>query len=85
MSIFEFDPQAAARIQKVVEEHPMSLDNCADALEMVAPLYTLYTARGFTMIMNMILSDPELFRRTAAEYQKDMNQKVRDLWERGNT
>ena len=43
---FEFDPVSAQRIADVVEQHPMSLQHCADILEIAAPLCTLLTARG---------------------------------------
>lgn len=43
MTLFEFDLEAAQRIEKVVETHPMSLSHAADILELVGPFsYLLY-------------------------------------------
>lgn len=42
----EFDPKSAQRIANVIEWHPMSLRNCADILEFIAPLCTIFTTDG---------------------------------------
>ena len=47
MTEFEFDKASADRIEKVVQNYPMSLKDCADVLEFIAPLCTIYTAEGF--------------------------------------
>lgn len=44
MTLFEFYPDAADRIEKVVEHYPLSLNHCADLLEIVAPLAGALTA-----------------------------------------
>lgn len=46
-SEFELDNKAAARISQVVQQHAMTLANCADVLETVAPYCTLWTTDGF--------------------------------------
>lgn len=47
LSEFEFDAKASDRISKVVQMYPISLEDCADILESVAPLCTLWTPEGF--------------------------------------
>lgn len=47
MTEFEFDKSSADRIEKVVQNYPMSLEQCADVLEFVAPLCTVFTTEGF--------------------------------------
>lgn len=44
---FEFDSGSAQRIADVIEEYPMSLQHCAEILELAAPLCTLLTESGF--------------------------------------
>lgn len=44
---FDFDPDSAQRIANVIESHPMSLQHCAEILELAAPLCTVLTASGF--------------------------------------
>lgn len=51
---FTFDPPAAQRIAQVVEQYPMSLENCADVLEAVAPYCALFTTDGFIQRLRMI-------------------------------
>lgn len=80
---FQFDPESSARIAQVIENHPMSLKDAADLLEMVAPLATLYTPDGAAMILNMILAEPEFFRLIAAKFRDKMNARVRELWKKG--
>lgn len=45
-SEFEFDKASADRISKIVQMYPMSLSDCADILETVAPLCTMFTPEG---------------------------------------
>lgn len=47
MNEFEFDKESANRISKVVQMYPMSLSDCADILETVAPLCSIWTPKGF--------------------------------------
>lgn len=47
MTEFEFDKESADRIEKVVQQHPMCLRDCANVLEFVAPLCTVFTPEGF--------------------------------------
>ena len=51
---FTFDPQAAQCIAQVVEQYPMSLEDCADVLEAVAQYCTLFTIDGFIQRLRMI-------------------------------
>lgn len=45
--IFESDPDSTNRIINTLYYHPLSLKDCADILEIIAPLCTLYTKEGF--------------------------------------
>lgn len=47
MTELEFDKDSAYRIEKVVQQYPMALIDCANVLEFVAPLCTLFTTEGF--------------------------------------
>lgn len=80
---FQFDPESSARIAQVIKDHPMSLKDVADLLEMIAPLATLYTPDGAALILNMILCEPEFFRLTATKYRDKMNDRARELWRKG--
>ena len=51
---FTFDTPAAQRIAQVVEQYPMSLENCADVLEAVALYCTLFTTDGFIQRLHVI-------------------------------
>lgn len=51
-SEFEFDKASADRISKIVQMYPMSLSDCADILETVAPLCTMFTPEGFRKIID---------------------------------
>ena len=59
MDDFLFDVDAAARIAKVVRMYPMTLENCADILEAVAPLCEVWTARGFLLRLHRIKDSTE--------------------------
>lgn len=46
MTEFEFDKESADRIEKVIKQHPMCLKDCADILELLAPLCDFWSATG---------------------------------------
>ena len=47
MTEFEFDKESADRIEKVIQQNPMSLQDCADILELAAPLCTVFSCECF--------------------------------------
>jgi len=55
MTEFEFAPEAARRIEKVVQNYPLSLDDCADLLEIVAPLAGALTAGGACRFLRQVV------------------------------
>lgn len=57
MKEFEFDPEASNRIAKVIYQHPLSLRDCADILEIAAPICTVMTASGFKKFLNDAIND----------------------------
>lgn len=44
---FKFDPESFHRISDVVKNNVMTLKDCAEILERIGPLCTIYTAKGF--------------------------------------
>lgn len=44
---FDFYPEATKKIAEVVEHYPISLNQCAEALELIAPYIGTYTFEGF--------------------------------------
>ncbi len=57
MSESDFDKQSADRIEKVINNYPMSLETCADILELVAPLCEFWTAEGLQQHIKQSFSD----------------------------
>jgi len=53
---FEFDPVSASRIEQVVRQYPLSLQNCAELLEAVAPLAGVLTADGACKFLQEIVN-----------------------------
>lgn len=45
MTEFEYDKESADRIEEIINSHPICLKDCADILEIVAPLCDLYSAK----------------------------------------
>ncbi len=56
MSEFEFDPTAATRIEQVVRLYPLSLKDCADLLEIIAPLVDILSADGARNFLQEIVA-----------------------------
>ena len=46
MTEFEFDKESADRIAKIINSHNMCLKDCADILELLAPLCDMWTPEG---------------------------------------
>lgn len=42
----EFDPESMKRIVNVIDRYPMSLHDCADVIEFIAPLCRYFTTNG---------------------------------------
>jgi len=57
---FTFDPEAAQRIANVVRLNAMSMEDCANVLEAVAPYCTELTTQGFLYRLTTILLDERL-------------------------
>lgn len=55
MTLFELYPYATDRIEKVVEHYPLSLNHCADLLEIVAPLAGALTADGACSFLRRVV------------------------------
>lgn len=56
MTEFEFDKESADRIENVVQKHAMSLKNCADILDLLAPLCDMFTTSGVLLRINRAFS-----------------------------
>lgn len=56
MKEFEFDPDALNRIAKVIYQHPLSLRDCADILEIAAPMCTVMTVSGFKKLLREMIN-----------------------------
>lgn len=56
MDEFEFDKESANRIANVVQMYPISLQDCANVLEAVAPFCATWTPEGFIKKINNIFS-----------------------------
>lgn len=56
MDEFEFDKASADRIAKIVQMYPMSLLDCANVLEVVAPLCAVWTPEGFIKRINDVFA-----------------------------
>ena len=73
MNEFEFDKENADRIANVVQMYPMSLSDCADILETVAPLCAMWTPEGFLKrIHGVFRNNQDNISRTYAISQIDL-------------
>lgn len=73
MNEFEFDKAYADRITKIVQMYPMSLSDCADILETVAPLCAMWTPEGFLKrIHGAFRNNQDNISRTYAISQIDL-------------
>lgn len=46
MTEFEYDKESADRIEEIINSHPICLKDCADILELLAPLCDLWSSQG---------------------------------------
>jgi len=70
MDEFSFDEESAKRIANVIWNYPMSLEDCADVLEQIAPLCEIYTTKGFIQKLRTDLRRNVLTYNKLSEYKK---------------
>lgn len=56
MTEFEFDKKSAERIEKTIRKHNMCLKNCADILELLAPLCDMWSPQGLQRHIQRVFS-----------------------------
>lgn len=72
MTEFEFDKESADRIAKTINSHVMCLKDCADILEMLAPLCDLWSPQGLQVHIRQAFSAQFRMVRDL-EFGKELN------------